>query len=52
VGLGFWLDWDGLGVWIGLATGLAVVALLIVLRWIRREQLPQWKAEMGDEQKE
>lgn len=39
VGLGFWLDWQGLGVWIGLAVSLAVVAALMIGRWLRREQL-------------
>jgi MATE family multidrug resistance protein len=29
----------GLGIWIGLASGLAVVALLMVARWARRERL-------------
>jgi len=39
VGLGFGLHWDGIGIWIGLACGLAVVAVLMILRWIRREAL-------------
>ncbi|MBA3677260.1 MAG: MATE family efflux transporter [Sphingosinicella sp.] len=39
LGLGFGLDWQGIGIWIGLATGLAVVAMLMVVRWIRRESL-------------
>lgn len=38
-GLGFWAGWEGLGIWIGLALGLAVVALLMVGRWARREKL-------------
>lgn len=29
----------GFGIWIGLATGLAVVALAMVIRWTRRERL-------------
>ena len=29
----------GIGIWIGLATGLAVVALLLIVRWLRRERL-------------
>jgi MATE family multidrug resistance protein len=29
----------GLGLWIGLATGLTVVALLLIARWMRRERL-------------
>jgi MATE family multidrug resistance protein len=39
LGLAFGLGWEGLGIWIGLATGLAVVAVLMMLRWIRRERL-------------
>jgi MATE family multidrug resistance protein len=39
VGLGFGLGWQGVGIWTGLATGLGVVALLIVSRWMRRESL-------------
>lgn len=30
---------DGFGVWLGLAAGLAVVALLMVVRWARRQAL-------------
>jgi MATE family multidrug resistance protein len=49
IGLAFGLGWDGLGIWIGLATGLAVVAVLMIARWIRREQLGliQWHPEKG-----
>ena len=36
VGLGFWLGWGGVGVWIGLAAGLATVAVLMVARWAMR----------------
>jgi MATE family multidrug resistance protein len=39
VGLGFGLGWQGVGIWIGLATGLAVVAALMIARWLRRERL-------------
>lgn len=39
VGLAFGLGWQGLGIWIGLAAGLAVVAVLMIARWTRREQL-------------
>ncbi len=31
--LGFGLGWQGRGIWIGLAAGLAVVAVLILMRW-------------------
>jgi len=39
IGLGFGLGWKGVGIWTGLATGLAVVAALMLLRWLRREKL-------------
>jgi MATE family multidrug resistance protein len=39
VGLGFGLGWQGVGIWVGLATGLAVVAILMITRWMRREKL-------------
>jgi MATE family multidrug resistance protein len=39
VGLAFYLGWEGFGVWIGLATGLAVVSALMLWRWLRRERL-------------
>jgi MATE family multidrug resistance protein len=39
VGLGFGLGWGGVGIWTGLAAGLAVVALLMLARWSRRERL-------------
>jgi MATE family multidrug resistance protein len=39
VGLGFGLGWGGVGIWSGLAAGLAVVAILMLIRWTRRERL-------------
>jgi MATE family multidrug resistance protein len=39
VGLGFGLDWKGVGIWIGLAAGLAAVAVMLLIRWIRRQRL-------------
>ena len=39
LGFGFGLGWGGVGIWTGLATGLAVVALLMIARWMRRENL-------------
>jgi multidrug resistance protein, MATE family len=39
VALAFPFGLKGLGVWIGLASGLAVVAVLMVWRWSRREAL-------------
>ncbi|HEY8434473.1 MAG TPA: MATE family efflux transporter [Sphingomicrobium sp.] len=43
LGIGSWLafaaDWKGLGIWIGLASGLASVAVLMLARWIMRDRL-------------
>ncbi|MGU3574388.1 MATE family efflux transporter [Brucellaceae bacterium C25G] len=33
--LAFWADWKGTGVWLGLAAGLAIVAVLMTRRWIK-----------------
>ncbi len=35
----FPLGFEGVGVWIGLAAGLAMTAVLLVWRWMRRERL-------------
>jgi MATE family multidrug resistance protein len=37
--LAFGLGWKGVGIWTGLATGLAIVAILMIARWLRRERL-------------
>jgi len=37
--LGFWVGLGGIGIWIGLATGLAAVSVLLLARWLRRERL-------------
>ena len=37
--LAFPLGLQGLGIWMGLASGLGVVALLLVARWVLRERL-------------
>lgn len=37
--LGFVVDWRGTGIWLGLAAGLAFVALLLVTRFALRERL-------------
>lgn len=37
--LAFGAGLGGVGIWIGLAAGLAVVAVLLVLRWVRRDRL-------------
>ena len=39
VALAFGTSLRGVGIWIGLATGLGVVALLMLWRWIRRDSL-------------
>jgi MATE family multidrug resistance protein len=43
LGIGSWLafaaDWRGVGIWTGLASGLAVVAVLMLARWIMRGRL-------------
>ncbi|BAT59237.1 multidrug resistance protein NorM [Variibacter gotjawalensis] len=37
--LGFWSGLGGVGIWIALATSLAVVAVIMVWRWVNRERL-------------
>ena len=43
LGIGSWLafsrDWQGVGIWTGLASGLAAVALLMLVRWLLRERI-------------
>jgi MATE family multidrug resistance protein len=43
LGIGAWLafaaDWKGVGIWVGLACGLAAVAALMLARWILRDRL-------------
>jgi multidrug resistance protein, MATE family len=39
VALAFGTSLRGVGIWIGLATGLAVVATLMLWRWLRRDRL-------------
>jgi MATE family multidrug resistance protein len=43
LGIGAWLafaaDWQGFGIWVGLASGLAVVAALMLARWVLRDRL-------------
>jgi MATE family multidrug resistance protein len=43
LGIGAWLafarDWQGIGIWVGLASGLAAVAALMLARWLMRERL-------------
>jgi multidrug resistance protein, MATE family len=37
--LAFRAGWNGVGIWTGLAVGLAIVAVLILWRWLSRERL-------------
>ncbi|WP_091911504.1 MATE family efflux transporter [Mesorhizobium sp. YR577] len=39
VALAFHFGFHGVGIWIGLSVGLAVVAVLLMWRWLRRDQL-------------
>ncbi|MFC4291700.1 MATE family efflux transporter [Sphingorhabdus arenilitoris] len=43
IGVGAWLafsaGWQGVGIWTGLATGLGIVAVLILIRWTMRARL-------------
>jgi MATE family multidrug resistance protein len=43
IGVGAWLafrgGWDGVGIWTGLALGLAIVAVLMLARWFHRDAL-------------
>ena len=43
LGIGAWLafgaDWKGVGIWIGLASGLAAVAVLMLARWALRDRI-------------
>jgi MATE family multidrug resistance protein len=43
IGLGAWLafsrGWDGVGIWMGLAVGLGIVAALVLVRWLGRDRL-------------
>ena len=43
LGIGAWLafaqDWKGVGIWVGLASGLAAVSVVMLVRWIYRDRL-------------
>jgi MATE family multidrug resistance protein len=43
LGIGSWLafsrDWQGVGIWVGLACGLAAVAMLMLARWVLRDRI-------------
>jgi MATE family multidrug resistance protein len=51
LGVGAWLafaaDWRGVGIWVGLASGLAVVAALMLGRWLMRDPLGLTAARQG-----
>ena len=38
--LAFRTDYAGMGLWLGLSVGLAVVAIMLVTRWTRRNAHP------------
>jgi MATE family multidrug resistance protein len=38
-GLAFAANWGGVGIWVGLASGLGLVAALLIWRWTLRDQL-------------
>ena len=43
IGVGAWLafsqGWNGVGIWVGLASGLGIVAILMLVRWSMRARL-------------
>lgn len=43
IGIGAWLafarGWGGVGIWTGLATGLGIVAVLMLARWLMRQKI-------------
>lgn len=44
VALAFPLEMEGVGIWLGLATGLAAVSALMLYRWLRRDRLALGRA--------
>lgn len=44
--LAFPMKMEGVGIWLGLASGLGTVALLLLIRWIRRERLGLLKLKL------
>ena len=49
LGIGSWLafgrDWRGVGIWVGLASGLAAVAVLMLARWVLRDRIGLTRAQ-------
>lgn len=43
IGIGAWLafarGWEGLGIWVGMGSGIALIALLVLGRWLLRQRL-------------
>jgi MATE family multidrug resistance protein len=37
--LAFSQGWNGVGIWVGLASGLGIVAILMLVRWSLRARL-------------
>ena len=48
VALGFFTPLEGVGVWVGLATGLACAAVLLLNRWMQRERLGLTTRKAGE----
>ena len=48
IGLGFYTPLEGVGVWIGLATGLAFAAVLLTWRWMLRDTLGLSLRKVGE----
>jgi multidrug resistance protein, MATE family len=51
LGVAIWLafgrDWKGVGIWVGLASGLAAVAVLMLGRWVLRDRLGLTRVSHG-----
>ncbi|MCG6114148.1 MAG: MATE family efflux transporter [Mesorhizobium sp.] len=45
--LAFWFGMGGAGIWLGLCIGLAVVAFMLVVRWLRRDRLMQGRMPLN-----
>ncbi|MGJ3629732.1 MATE family efflux transporter [Sphingomonas sp. MMS24-JH45] len=44
IALGFWADWQGVGIWAGLCVGLIVVSAALLWRFARRDRLGLMRA--------
>ena len=47
VALGFWADWQGVGIWAGLCAGLVVVSAALLWRFAQRGRLGLLRARTG-----